>query len=201
MSISLHQLSLFETIPEVPNIPGLRYLPNYITAAEEAALVAGVEQAGWQNVGMQRLVCQFGVRYSFSRRSVAPKDSHEPLPDWGQAIALRLYQENLMPAIPDQLLANRYLPGEGISFHVDAPEFAEIADLSLLSACVMEFRHVKTQEKQKIWLEPRSLLLLSDEARWEWAHSIPYRQRDRFHGREQVRKLRISLTYRILQTL
>ncbi|WP_421659071.1 alpha-ketoglutarate-dependent dioxygenase AlkB [Leptothermofonsia sp. ETS-13] len=198
MSISFHQLSLLETTLEVPDIPGLRYLPNYITEAEEAALVAGVEQAGWQNAGMQRLVRQFGIRYSFFRRSVAPEDSHEPLPEWGQAIALRLYQENLMPAIPNQLLANRYLPGEGISFHVDASEFAEIADLSLLSACVMEFRHIKTQEKRKIWLEPRSLLILSDEARWEWAHSIPYRQRDRFNGREQIRRLRISLTYRIL---
>jgi alkylated DNA repair dioxygenase AlkB len=147
---------------------------------------------------MRRRVRQFGYRYSFSRRSVAPGDYKEPLPEWATAIALRLYQDKLMPEVPNHMLANRYLPGEGISFHVDSPQFTTIVDLSLLSACVMEFRHVKTREKQKIWLEPRSLLILDDEARWEWEHSIPYRQRDRFAGKEHIRELRISLTFRIL---
>ncbi|UBF26976.1 alpha-ketoglutarate-dependent dioxygenase AlkB [Kovacikia minuta CCNUW1] len=192
-------MSLLET-PSVPDIPGLRYLPDYLTAAEEGALVAAIEQAGWENGGMRRLVRQFGYRYSFSRRSMAPGDFREALPNWGASIARRLHQGNLLPAVPNQMLANRYLPGEGISFHVDAAEFNEIAALSLLSACVMEFRHGKTGEKQKIWLEPRSLLILEGAARWDWQHGIPYRKRDRHAGREQLREPRISLTFRIFPT-
>lgn len=195
---SVQQLSFLENALEVPQIPGLKYLPDFISAAEEAALVAEIDRSGWCNVGMRRLVRQFGICYSFSRRSVVSTDIQEPIPEQGTAIARRLVQAKLMPSLPNQMLANRYLPGEGISFHVDAPEFAEIADLSLLSDCVMEFRHTKTLEKQKIWLDRRSLLLLTDEARWQWEHSIPYRQRDRFAGREQMRQLRISLTYRSL---
>ncbi len=194
---AIYQLSLLE-MPTVPNIPGLQYFPDYITPEEEANLAAEIEAAGWQDVGMQRRVRQFGYRYSFSRRSMAPGDFREALPAWADAISQRLYRENLLPAKPNQLLANRYLPGERISFHVDAPEFNEIADLSLLSACVMEFRNVKTGEKQKIWLERRSLLLLTGESRWNWQHAIPYRKRDRYAGREQDRETRISLTFRIV---
>jgi alkylated DNA repair dioxygenase AlkB len=194
--MTLHQLSLLE-MPTVPNIPGLLYLPDYITAEEEARLVAEIEAAGWHNVGMRRLVRQFGYHYSFSRRSMAPGDFREALPAWAAAIAQRLHHEQLLPAVPNQLLANRYLPGEGISSHVDAPEFNEIAALSLLSACVMEFQHLKTGEKQKIWLDPRSLLVLTAAARWDWQHAIPYRKRDRHAGREQIREPRISLTFRV----
>jgi len=194
---AIHQLSLLE-MPTVPNIPGLLYFPDYITPQEEAELVTEIEAAGWQNVRMQRRVRQFGYRYSFSRRSMAPGDFREALPAWADAIAQRLRHENLLPAIPNQLLANRYLPGEGISFHVDAPEFNEIADLSLLSACIMEFRNMKTGEKQKIWLERRSLLLLTGESRWNWQHAIPYRKCDHYAGREQMRETRISLTFRVV---
>lgn len=198
LAATTHQLSLFDPLPQTLAIPGLRYIPDYITVAEEAMLVAEIEQAGWCQVGMQRLVRQFGIPYSFSRRSVLLEAVQEPLPELAQAIALRLYQEKLLRGVPVQVLANRYLPGEGISFHVDAPEFAEIADLSLLSACVMEFRHLKSGEKQKLWLDPRSLLILTGEARWDWAHGIPYRKRDRHAGRIQVRERRISLTFRSL---
>lgn len=199
MTGTAHQLSLFEDAPAALTLPGLQYIPDYITAAEEAMLVAEIEQAGWCHVGMQRLVRQFGIPYSFSRRAVVPGEVAEPLPEVIQAIALRLHTENWLPTVPVQILANRYLPGEGISFHVDAAEFAGIADLSLLSACVMEFRHLKTGEKQKCWLDPRSLLILTGEARWKWAHSIPYRKRDRHAGRTQIRQPRISLTFRTLR--
>ena len=164
--------------------------------AEEAQLVAEIDRAGWQHVGMRRLVRQFGYQYSFSRRSITPNDTQEPLPDWGAAIAQRIYTDRLTTSLPNQMLANRYLPGEGISFHTDAPGFEEVVSLSLLSACVMEFRQAETGEKQKIWLEPRSLLILSGAARWQWQHGIMNRKRDRHLGREQMRELRISLTFR-----
>jgi alkylated DNA repair dioxygenase AlkB len=194
------QLSLLESPLPVPEIPGLRYLPSFVTPSEESALAAAVEQAGWENVGMRRLVRQFGYRYSFSRRSPAPDDFREPLPEWAAAISQRMVQADLLPGLPNQMLANRYLPGEGISFHVDAPGFSAVASLSLLSACVMEFRHVTTREKRQIWLEPGSLLVLTDEARWQWEHGIPARKRDRFAGWEGFREMRVSLTFRIMET-
>ena len=45
-----------------------------------------------------------------------------------------------------------------------------VASLSLLSAYVMDFRHGATQRKERLLLQRRSLIVLSDEARYEWEH-------------------------------
>lgn len=182
-------------------IPGLRYLPDYISATEEARLLTTIEAAGWQQVGtMQRRVQQYGYRYSYRSRSVSVKDYLGALPDWGATIAQRLWEEGWMSACPNQLIVNRYLPGEGIGFHTDAPAFREVASLSLHSPCLMEFRHGETGDRRVLWLEPRSLLVLAGEARWSWLHGIPARQRDRHAGSLHPRRLRISLTYRVFPT-
>jgi alkylated DNA repair dioxygenase AlkB len=47
-------------------------------------------------------------------------------------------------------------------------------------------------------LEPRSLLILSSEARYEWTHEIPARKSDEVNGVKQPRARRISLTFRTL---
>ena len=47
----------------------------------------------------------------------------------------------------------------------------------------MDFRHPATGRKEGLLLEPRSLLVLSDEARYEWEHGIAPRKRDVWQGR------------------
>jgi alkylated DNA repair dioxygenase AlkB len=66
----------------------------------------------------------------------------------------------------DQLIVNRYLPGEGILPHVDLARFEDgIAIVSLGSAAVMEF----TLETlcQRVLLSPGDVLMLTAEARLE----------------------------------
>ena len=90
------------------------------------------------------------------------------LPDWLQSYALRLQQGGLFAEIPDQVIINEYQPGQGIFAHIDCvPCFADtIASLSLGSPCVMDFTHRKTGEKSSLLLEPRSLLVLTGDARY-----------------------------------
>ena len=38
------------------------------------------------------------------------------------------------------LLVSRHPPGAGIGWHRDAPQFAEVSGVSLLTACRMRFR-------------------------------------------------------------
>ena len=96
------------------------------------------------------------------------------------------------------MIANEYLPGQGISAHVDCvPCFSDrIASLSLLSPCEMVFRNGKQGDRLSAILEPRSLLILSGAARYEWTHEIPARKSDEVNGERRPRTRRISLTFR-----
>jgi alkylated DNA repair dioxygenase AlkB len=99
----------------------------------------------------------------------------------------------------DQMLVNEYAPGQGISPHRDyAPFGRTVVSLSLLSPCVMDFRHVATGRKECLLLEPRSLLVLSDEARFDWEHGIAPRKRDVWRGVPVARARRLSLTFRFV---
>lgn len=60
----------------------------------------------------------------------------------------------------------------------------------------MEFTHAKTGEKQQQLLEPRSLVVLSGESRYDWRYSIPQRKSDMRGGAKLIRGRRISLTFR-----
>jgi alkylated DNA repair dioxygenase AlkB len=89
----------------------------------------------------------------------------------------------------DQMLVNEYAPGQGISPHRDyAPFGRTVVSLSLLSPCVMDFRHVATGRKG-------SLLVLSDEARYDWEHGIAPRKRDVWQGVRWDRGRRVSVTF------
>ena len=100
--------------------------------------------------------------------------------------------------MPDQLIVNEYQPGQGISPHIDCvPCFEEtIFSLSLGSGCTMDFTHTKTSEKTALFLEPRSLLILRGEARYNWKHAIAPRTTDLYRDHLLPRGRRISPTFR-----
>lgn len=97
------------------------------------------------------------------------------------------------------LQVNEYPTGVGLSPHVDTHSAFEgfIFSLSLAGPCIMEFRQYtkgawlpdhtsssgmkkQSPENEKsflrraIYLPPRSMLLLSREARYAWHHYIPH---------------------------
>mmetsp|Transcript_48240 Transcript_48240/g.35421 ORF Transcript_48240/g.35421 Transcript_48240/m.35421 type:complete len:115 (-) Transcript_48240:798-1142(-) len=89
------------------------------------------------------------------------------------------------------------MPGQGIPPHVDTHSpFQEIfASLSLKSGVTMHFRTLDNDLKD-LYLEPRSLLIFSGEARYNWLHSISQRKIDKVDGLLRFRHRRISLTFR-----
>ena len=103
-----------------------------------------------------------------------------------------------MPELPDQLIVNEYEPGQGIASHVDCvPCFTEtIASLSLGSACVMNFGNKEKERVVPLLLEPRSLVILRSDARYNWTHGIAARKTDDLQGRVIQRRRRVSLTFR-----
>jgi alkylated DNA repair dioxygenase AlkB len=98
------------------------------------------------------------------------------------------------------MLVNEYVPGQGIAPHRDyAPFDRTVVSLSLLTACVMDFKQAESERRESLLLEPRSLLVLTDEARYEWQHGIAPRKSDRWQGRNLPRGRRLSVTFRLLK--
>jgi alkylated DNA repair dioxygenase AlkB/ubiquinone/menaquinone biosynthesis C-methylase UbiE len=105
----------------------------------------------------------------------------------------------------NQLTVNHYKPGQGIGSHVDTPSaFGDgLISLSLNGGIVMEFRKSGTEPplKKLVYLPPRSLVLMSGPARYDWEHYIVTRRTDTHQGKVLTRKLRVSLTLRTALTV
>lgn len=185
--------------PKVPTIPGLQYIPEYLTERQESWLIGTIEKGEWLS-DLQRKVQHFGYRYSYKLgdKNLYPAN---PFPEWAKRLGRKLREDGIFEEIPDQLIINDYQPGQGIAHHIDREELFgdKIVSISLLSPYVMEFLKKKTKEtrdKMKILLEPRSALVISGEARHEWLHGIPGKLTDEFEGEKWKRGRRISLTFR-----
>lgn len=63
----------------------------------------------------------------------------------------------------------------------------------------MEFR--RDGDKRALFLPPRSLLVMADEARYAWHHYIPHRRSDAVDGQAVPRAAsRVSFTFRKVNT-
>ena len=177
-------------------IPGLKYIAQYIDKAQEQALLDTIGQHPW-NTKFKRRRQIYGVIDTMARKWVTPEKFLGPLPNWGAVVAEDLYAHGIMPRVPEQLLINEYLPGQGITFHRDAFCYEDtIVSLSLGTAYTMEFMRLEDGKRVQKYLDPRSLLVLTGTARWDWKHAIPKRKSDVVKGKRVLRGRRISMTFR-----
>ena len=138
---------------------------------EESALIDNIDKQPWLN-DLKRRVQHYGYKYDYKARAVTTDSYLGSLPEWIDLVTQKL------PFKPDQAIVNEYLPGQGISAHVDCvPCFGDtIANLSLGSGAVIQFTN--GQERHNLYLEPRSLIILSGPVRYEWTHAISARKSD-----------------------
>jgi alkylated DNA repair dioxygenase AlkB len=183
-------------LPEdLPAIPGLQYLPEFVTTTEELALVSAIDRATW-DTSWDRRRQPYGASYG-NKNSAA---EIRPIPSWVDFLLDRLEMHDMTKLRFDQMLVNEYMPGQGIAMHQDYRPFDRtVVSISLLAPCVMEFRHPAEARRESLLLERRSLLVLSDEARYDWQHGIARRKNDRWKGVVIPRARRISITFRTLK--
>ncbi|MDB5808625.1 MAG: 2OG-Fe(II) oxygenase [Betaproteobacteria bacterium] len=191
------QGALFEPIAQLPH--RLVYQPDFISAAEEAALLAGFADLPFNQARFQQYIAR--------RRVVRYGEGDYPA-SYGQAAEIanpsRPFPELLMPlrrrvaawrgiAEADfvHALVTEYQSGTPIGWHSDAPHFKVVVGISLKGAARMRFRPYSAQKLAgaivEIELAPRSAYVMQDEIRWDWQHQIP-----------PTRELRYSITFRTL---
>ena len=173
------QRDLFGTpTPALPD--GLRYEEDFLSPAEEAALVAQIAQLPLEAMKYRqytalRRVVSYGGQYDFSAQQL---NEAEPLPAWLAPLRERAAAwMAIAPAQFTQALVAEYRPGTPLGWHRDVPDFEDIVGISLLNEAVMRLRPYppeapKKSDVVKLTLAPRSIYLLRGAARWGWQHSV-----------------------------
>ena len=185
-------------IEAIEKIVGLEYVADYITDYQHDWLLEKIDGQDWLE-DLKRRVQHYGYKYDYKARKVK-RDMHiGELPEWLKRLSQKLQKDGILAEIADQVIINEYEPGQGIAPHIDCePCFKDtIVSLSLGSPCIMDFRY-KDLKGRKIshFLEPKSLIVLSGEARHKWMHGIAGRQSDVWNGQRYKRQRRVSLTFR-----
>lgn len=181
--------------PEVPKIEGLLYIPNFISEEEHDVLLMAIDKRPWLN-DLKRRVQHYGYKYDYKARNILLDSYLGELPQWLGDLQERLLTDGIFKQKPDQAIINEYLSGQGISAHIDCvPCFDDvIASVSLGSDVIMQL--TSEEKKYDVFLEKRSLIVLSGEARYKWQHAIPARKSDIFDGVKLERQRRVSVTFR-----
>lgn len=178
-------------------VRGLCYVPDFLTRHEEAELIQHIDDQPWLD-DLQRRVQHYGYKYDYRSRKIDAAMAVGPLPDRLARLGQRLAEAGHLDHTPDQLIVNEYHPGQGITAHVDCePCFGDrIVSVTLGSGCSMDFTRRGEKGAVAVYLQPRSAVVLTGEARYDWMHSIAKRQKDTVAGVTIPRSRRVSLTFR-----
>lgn len=174
------QTDLFGAPPPAAMPAGMRYEPDFLTPAEEAALLRDIEALPlapmkYQGFTALRRVVSYGGQYDFSAQRL---NEAEPIPAWLQPLRGKAAQ--WLGIAADRFrhaLVAEYRPGTPLGWHRDVPDFEDVVGISLLNDAVLRFRPYPPKEPKradmiKLTVAPRSIYLLRGPARWDWQHSV-----------------------------
>ena len=194
-------------------VPGATLVRDFVTPEEEREILAAVDaDTRWQRLAKRR-VLHYGFAFDYGTR-----DARSPCAPAPRLCDVLLERAAALPiegidrvAACDQLTVNEYERGVGLAPHVDTHSaFGPVLlSASLAGSAVMEFRLLEGSRdgaptrRAAIHLPPRSLLVMTGEARYWWQHYVPHRKRDSVAGEaERVEREpeRVSLTFRERRT-
>ena len=181
---------------DLDTIPGLTYLPDYITREEEQVLVGHIDRQPW-SLELQRRRQWYGWAYDDSPLGEGGDYQPQPMHDWLAVVGRRLCADGWFADVPDRALINEYYPGQGIGAHKDrdVERIKSVAIISLGAGIMMDFARPGFATRCQ-YLQPRSLVIMRGEAREQWTHGIVGRLNDKVGGLVLPRSRRMSLTFR-----
>ncbi|KAJ2158683.1 hypothetical protein GGF46_003579, partial [Coemansia sp. RSA 552] len=179
---------------------GLYYIEDFISEEEEQYILDCIRADNgsddkWFRI-QERFVKHYRHSFDYYKKHVgdASLTASPDLPQWFVPFIDRVRQrlpQAPAPFAPDQLTIQRYPAGAGIAFHSDSHTSFDdrVVILSLASPVEMVFRNPSgsTDATHTVDLKPRSLVLMTAEARYGWEHCIRIRRSDLINGRVRPR--------------
>jgi len=210
------------TVKTLPIPDGLSTIPSFITENEERALLDFLDQQHWRTDLARRTMHYGGTYCLMPPRDASPAERKKieqtiiaapVMPASFDFLIDRMVSCGLYAAVdkPAYCIVNEYLPGHGISAHVENFRFGEpVCSLTLAAGDAMRFHELesandgsvrsgkasaapRTGRRQDVFLPRRSLVILRDDARSRWQHEIV---RGRRTGKATGWR-RVSLTFRV----
>jgi alkylated DNA repair dioxygenase AlkB len=190
------QSELFELPPRLPH--GLVYRPQFLTPAEEAALLAATAPLAFREARFQQYVARRRVVHFHADGDVDTTEAYDdgesfssgPAPPFLVALQHRIASTfGLSRSAFVHTLVSEYRPGAPIGWHRDKPAYGVVFGLSLKGRGTMRFRPLDARAEPRqmfvLEVEPRSLYVMQGPIRWLWQHSML-----------PARELRYSITLR-----
>ena len=192
---SYRQADLFvaDSLPE-----GMRYVEEFLSRREEVDLLdvlptLPLQHSRYRQFTAKRRTISYGFSYDFTHGTLDPA---KPIAEFLLPLRERVAAvAQLDPTQFEQALVTEYRPGVSLGWHRDVPDFEVVAGVSLANPCRMRLRPYPPRANKRegvmvLELQPRSLYILRDTARWAWQHSIP-----------TTKMLRYSITFRTRRQL
>jgi alkylated DNA repair dioxygenase AlkB len=180
---------------ELPS--GFHYRAEFITEDEERDLLDEISAVTFSDFELRGVVARRRVAFfgqTYDRNAAGPIPAfllplRAKVAEWAGVEADRFAMA----------LINEYPPGAPIGWHRDAPQYAIVGGISLLSSCRMKLRPYRAPNAasqaqarrvatHEIALDRRSAYLMTGESRSAYEHHIP-----------AVARLRYSVTFRTLR--
>lgn len=187
----------------IGNIPSLYYVPEYLSTDEESECLQHLKQTP-QELRSQldrRVVQEYGCTMCDECKQSFLSDAN--LPPWTEEIGKLLLKDRVFSAttFPNNVRVHEYDVGQGIAPHVDGPIYVPIvAIVSLEAPVLMSFypkqmpygdvmKHyddtfkfdgpiAKTKPQFSVILEPRSLVVFTDDLYYYYPHGISDKAED-----------------------
>ena len=180
--------------------PGLIYFANWLSTEEHDLVLNEIDSRIFDTT-LSRRVQHYGTTYDYAVSKIGSVGNAPAIPPLMSKLATRLEAEGLFDRIPDQVIVNEYVAGQGIAKHTDKNSFGpQVATISLCESWQMDFLGPNGEKISKN-LERCSLAVMTGDSRYRWQHQIAKRKSDVIGQKRIVRKRRVSLTFRTIQTL
>ena len=176
---------------------GLARQLDIISPEKETEIVQWLDNQEWSSE-LSRRTQHYGFEYTYKSKSIVPGRALE-----GPILELAQMIERAGIMKPTQCIVNEYFRNQGIAPHIDNLGFGPIVlGISINADGVMIFEN--GIERFECFLPQRSMIMLSNDARYKWKHSINKTVTYLNETNQKVTKpqdyRRISLTYRELAT-
>lgn len=209
-------------IKYIEEIPGLIMIQNILTEDYEKQIVQDLDSREWDS-GISRRTQHYGYRYPYDKsKRLIPAASEEarqlkedgtllykglyPIINSPQLVILQNYIKKYFGIETDQCIVNEYDRNDTIGRHTDDETlFGDtVIAFSLLYPTLMRFQNKNTKSKHDIVIPPHSLIIMQNQARYDFTHEIPGRKTfsylDKVYKKPENYR-RVSVTFRKVKSL
>lgn len=148
------------------NSLGLSILDDFITKEEESFILSHIEECPARSHKHRNSIKRYGSDLPYRSNMISAV-----IPDHLDIIGEKIFHSAILKSKPNSISINEYLPSQQITPHIDSPSSGDvIVVLSLLSEATMKFSF--KEKSFSVQLNPRSLVVMKNEIRKKWMHSI-----------------------------